>query len=206
LQEFVTGNPRYESVTMGPLVSRQQLDDAVQGVAALAQEADIVQGSGQRVDGVGSEAGKGYYIEPVLLRAADVDALNTVHTREVFGPVATLIPYDGSPEHVSPLLGLGGGTLVTAAYSNDVEWTQRLIEQSGAWTGRMYLGSDKMAAMATGSGLTLPQSIHGGPGRAGGGQELGAGYGLDLYMQRVAVQGSRAMITRILEPTGQTTS
>jgi 3,4-dehydroadipyl-CoA semialdehyde dehydrogenase len=206
LQEFVTGNPREDSVTMGPLVSQQQLEDAVQGVEELAGEADIVLGSGKRVDGVGSEAGKGYYFAPVLLRAGDPDALDKVHSREVFGPVATLIAYDGSPESVSTLLGRGGGTLVTSAYSNDVEWTQRLVEQSGAWTGRMYLGSDKMAAMATGSGLTLPQSIHGGPGRAGGGQELGAHFGLDLYMQRVAVQGSRAMITRMLDASKQTTA
>jgi oxepin-CoA hydrolase/3-oxo-5,6-dehydrosuberyl-CoA semialdehyde dehydrogenase len=200
LQDFVTGDPRDESVTMGPLVSQAQLDDAVLGVKELAAEAEIVFGSGERCDGVGAEPGKGYFFAPVLLRAADAETLDVVHTREVFGPVATLVPYDGTPESVSPLLGLGGGTLVTSAYSDDVNWARGLVEGSGAWTGRLYLGSEKMAAMATGSGLTLPQSIHGGPGRAGGGQELGGSYGLDLYLQRVALQGSRAMLTRILEP------
>jgi oxepin-CoA hydrolase/3-oxo-5,6-dehydrosuberyl-CoA semialdehyde dehydrogenase len=129
-----------------------------------------------------------------------------VHTREVFGPVATLIPYDGTPESVSPLLGLGGGTLVTSAYSDDVNWASGIVEGSGAWTGRLYLGSEKMAPMATGSGLTLPQSVHGGPGRAGGGQELGGLHGLDLYLQRVALQGSRSMVSRILDPSRTHTS
>jgi len=206
LQEFVVGNPRDESVTMGPLVSQVQLEDAVRGVQELAAEAKIVLGSGKRCDGVGATAGKGYFFAPVLLRAASADALEVVHTREVFGPVATLVPYDGTAETVSPLLGQGGGTLVTSAYTDDVEWARTLVEQSGAWTGRMYLGSEKMAPMATGSGLTLPQSVHGGPGRAGGGQELGGLHGLDLYLQRVAVQGSRAMVTRIVEVAKETAS
>lgn len=187
LQEFVTGNPTEASVTMGPLASQQQLDDAIRGVAELKAEAEIVLGTGERCDGIGAKPGKGYFFAPVLLRAASAADTKLVHTREVFGPVATMIPYDGSAQQVSSLLALAGGTLVTSAYSDDVEWTQQLVQESGAWTGRMYLGSEKMAAMATGSGLTLPQSIHGGPGRAGGGQELGANYGLDLYMQRVAL-------------------
>jgi 3,4-dehydroadipyl-CoA semialdehyde dehydrogenase len=197
LGETVTGHPAGPSVTMGPLATTQQLEDAIVGVARLRGAADLVLGTGERIDGAGAEPGKGFFFGPTLLRARDAHAAEVVHTHEVFGPVATLLLYDGTPEDASRLVALGGGSLVASLYADDTAWVSEMVLRSGAWNGRLYLGSEKMAEQAPGSGIVLPQSVHGGPGHAGGGEELGALRGLGLYMQRVALQGSRAVIDRL---------
>jgi oxepin-CoA hydrolase/3-oxo-5,6-dehydrosuberyl-CoA semialdehyde dehydrogenase len=92
---------------------------------------------------------------------------------------------------------LGGGTLVTSVYSDDADWVDELVARGAAATGRVYLGSEGSSEAAPGSGLVLPQTLHGGPGRAGGGEEVGGVLGLKLYMQRVALQGSRAMVQHL---------
>ncbi len=199
LADVVTGDPRDGSVSMGPLATAQQLDDAVAGVAKLvAGGAAIVSGAGERVEGASARAaGKGWFFGPTLLRADDPDAAAVVHEHEVFGPVATVMPYDGSAARAAALVARGDGTLVTSVYSDDQGFVGDYVASGGAFTGRLYLGSEKMAEQALGSGLALPQSIHGGPGRAGGGEELGGARGLSPYMQRVALQGSRSMIERL---------
>ncbi len=197
LSSVVVGDPRDGSVNMGPLANTRQLDDAVAGVAKLSAEADIVFGTGARVDGTGAEPKRGYYFGPTLLRAKSADAADEIHRHEVFGPCATLVPYDGEAKTAASLVARANGTLVTSLYSNDLEFIERFVAAGGCYTGRIYLGSEKMAAQAPGSGLALPQSQHGGPGRAGGGAELGGLDGLRLYMQRVALQGSRQMIDRL---------
>lgn len=200
LAETVTGNPVDATVTMGPLATRSQLEDAVSGVSLLQEGgAQLVHGTGQRCDGVGNPSGKGYFLAPSLLVAPDPDRAAHVHEHEVFGPVATLMPYDGDPNRAADLLARGGGSLVASIYADDESWIAELVPHAGAWSGRLYLGSKKMAEQALGSGLAMPQSKHGGPGRAGGGEELGAIRGLQLYLQRVALQGSRAMLDRICE-------
>ncbi len=197
LGDVVVGDPRHESVTMGPLATADQLADTLEGVAQLGECARIVHGTGARMDGAGATAGKGYFFCPTLFQAGDAREAQAVHEREVFGPVSTLLPYDGKAEAAASLIGLGGGCLVTSLYSDDQAWVKELLPGAGAWSGRLYLGSAKMAEQAPSSGVALPQSMHGGPGRAGGGAELGALRGLDLYLQRVALQGSRSMITRL---------
>ena len=197
LGDVVTGDPRSDSVTMGPLATTDQLQDTVRGVAELGSVAALVHGTGERIDGNGAPAGKGYFFGPTLLRADDAANAEPVHQREVFGPVATLLPYSGDADEAAELIGLGGGSLVTSAYSDDRDWVSSFTLHAGAWNGRLYLGSAKMAEQATGSGLVLPQSNHGGPGRAGGGQELGALRGVTHYMQRVALQGGRSMIDKL---------
>jgi oxepin-CoA hydrolase/3-oxo-5,6-dehydrosuberyl-CoA semialdehyde dehydrogenase len=107
------------------------------------------------------------------------------------------MPYDGGATRASELVARGGGSLVASIYSDDERWIGELVPHAGAWNGRLYLGSKKMAEQALGSGLALAPSKHGGPGRAGGGEELGGARGLHLYMQRVALQGSRATIERL---------
>lgn len=194
LSGTVTGNPFDESVNMGALATKRQLDDAVAGVAKLAKHADVVHGNGERVDGAGAEAGKGYFFAPVLLRASDARNAGAVHEHEVFGPVATLLPYDGGGDEAAELVGLGGGMLVTSVYTNDTDWLASYVRTGGCTSGRLYIGSEKMAPLGPGSGLAFPQSLHGGPGRAGGGEELGELRGLGLYMQRVALQGDRKVL------------
>jgi len=197
LAEVVTGDPADETVTMGPLATAQQLEDTLAGTAELARSAHVVAGTGQRVDGVGAPAGLGYFFAPTLLRADDVRGAEVVHRREVFAPVATLLPYDGTAADAAAFVGLAGGTLVTSVYGDDEDWLAAFASDVGSFTGRLYVGSEGSAGDAPGSGIAMPQTLHGGPGRAGGGEELGGSVGLGLYMQRVALQGSRPLVDRL---------
>jgi oxepin-CoA hydrolase/3-oxo-5,6-dehydrosuberyl-CoA semialdehyde dehydrogenase len=194
LGDVVTGNPADESVAMGPLATAAQLEDALRGVAELRAEAELILGSGERVDGLGAEAGRGFFIGPTLLKAEDPRGVSQVHRREVFGPVATLLAYDGTAARAAEINSLAEGTLVTSIYDDDPAWIGELVARAGDTTGRIYVGSEGSAAEAPGSGAAYPQTLHGGPGRAGGGEELGGLVGVKLYMQRVALQGSRAMV------------
>ncbi len=196
LGEVVVGDPGDESVTVGPLATAQQLEDAVAGTARLAGAAEMVHGSGRRVDGKGAPAGKGYFFAPTLLRARPGPTDAVLHELEVFGPVATLIPYAGPAEEQAGEVGRGGGSLVTSLYTDEQETLDRFVAKGAAFCGRLYVGSRKVAEQAPGSGIALPQSQHGGPGRAGGGAELGGLRALALYTQRVALQGSRDLIQR----------
>ena len=196
LGEVVTGNPAEESVTMGPLATAQQLQDTVAGVEELRRSARLVVGTGERIEGVGSPEGKGYFFAPTLLRSDDAGP-SPIHEREVFAPVATLVPYDGGAGAAAETVGLGGGTLVTSVYGDDRAWLGDFLAAVSPYTGRVYVGSEGSAPEAPGSGIALPQSLHGGPGRAGGGEELGGLVGVKRYMQRVAVQGERATVEEL---------
>lgn len=194
LGDVTTGNPADEAVAMGPLATAAQLEDALGGVAELESEAELILGSGERIDGLGAEPGRGFFIGPTLLEADDAPKGSRVHRREVFGPVATLLAYDGTAARAAEINGLAEGTLVTSIYDDDPVWIGELVGLAGDTTGRIYVGSEGSATEAPGSGAAYPQTLHGGPGRAGGGEELGGLVGVKLYMQRVALQGSRAMV------------
>lgn len=198
LAEIAVGNPVSSAVGMGPLSSAAQLDEALSGVARLAESCSIVHGTGRRIDGLENPVGKGYFLGPTLLRAADGRRAGDVHEHEVFGPVATLLPYSGSAAEAAELVGLGMGSLVTSLYSNDREFIEQFVLAGGASCGRLYIASDKVAGQLPGSGVAMPQVLHGGPGRAGGGEELGGTRGMALYQQRVALTGDRALIERIV--------
>ena len=197
LGRVAVGNPADESVRMGPLATAAQLESAVAGAAALAAEADLVLGSGERQDGIGSPPGRGFFLAPTLLRVERARDASTVHEREVFGPVATMLAYDGSARDAGEIVAMGGGTLVTSVYGDDAGWLAKLVAECGATTGRVYVGSSGSAEAAYGSGVAMPQSLHGGPGRAGDGQELGGLIGVKLYMQRVALQGDRGLVDAV---------
>jgi oxepin-CoA hydrolase/3-oxo-5,6-dehydrosuberyl-CoA semialdehyde dehydrogenase len=203
LAETVVGDPADESVTMGPLATGDQLQNVVDGVLALSQEAKVVGGTGKRVEGVGAIPGKGYFFAPTLLRVEDPSKAMQIHRREVFAPVASLIPYDGRAQQAADLNSLAGGTLVTSIYTDDVGWAESFLLGGGATTGRLYVGSADSSAEAPGSGVALPQSLHGGPGRAGGGEELGGLIGVKLYLQRVAVQGAPALLDSLEADTSE---
>ena len=192
LGAVVVGDPADAAVTMGPLATAAQLADALDGVAELLATAQLVAGSGARVDGRGAPAGRGYFVAPTLLRSEYPLEKTPVHWREVFGPVATLLPYSGGADEAARIVALAEGTLVTSAYSDDREWLAGLLAGAGSSTGRLYVGST--GSQGFGSGAALPASTHGGPGRAGGGEELGGLRGLAPYLQRVALQGDRAVV------------
>lgn len=195
LAKTTVGDPKDESVRMGPLATADQLRDALDGVADLLATTDLVYGSGQRADGVGQPAGRGFFLAPALLRTESPLEKGPVHHREVFGPVATLLPGSGAAAEAGAIVALADGTLVTSVYSNDATWIGGFLAAAGASTGRLYVASD--GAEGFGSGACFPQSQHGGPGRAGGGAELGGVRGLAPYLQRVALQGHRTMIDAI---------
>jgi oxepin-CoA hydrolase/3-oxo-5,6-dehydrosuberyl-CoA semialdehyde dehydrogenase len=200
LAGIVTGNPEDASVTMGPLATADQLRDALEGVALLGRETRTIAGGAARIDGVGSPPGRGFFIAPTLLRADDAYAARAVHEREVFAPVATLLPYDGTPGDAARIVALGGGMLVTSIYGDDRDWLRAFLANGGGYAGRVYIGSDASAPEMPGSGIVFPAALHGGPGRAGGGEELGGLAGLRLYSQRVALQGNRELLAELAGP------
>jgi 3,4-dehydroadipyl-CoA semialdehyde dehydrogenase len=198
LDRVIVGDPANESVRMGPLASAAQLESAIDGIARLARQAHIVHGTGTRVDGAGADAGRGYFFGPTLLRADDAHAADDVHRHEVFGPVATLMAHDGTAADAAAIVARGGGMLVTSIYSDDGDWLRDFVNAGGCYSGRLYIGGTASAGEAPGSGVTLPPMLHGGPGRAGGGEELGGLIGVRLYMQRLAVQGARGVVDGLL--------
>lgn len=187
LKNTKTGDPSEPDTRMGPLASLAQWNDVRAGMERLASAGKFATG------GPASLRDKGFFVAPSLVVARS-SAEAIPHEMEVFGPVATVIPTTGSVEEIAALAGKGGGGLVTSIYSNDAAWTTRAVVALGAWHGRVWVGSDKMAEQSIAPGTVLPSMIHGGPGRAGGGEELGGLRGLHFYMQRVAVQAFKGQI------------
>lgn len=193
------GDPSNEDVRMGPLASKSQLEDVKKGVALLREEADVAIGDPEaKIDTIGVD-GTGYFFAPLLLRARDPKTARHVHEHEVFGPVATVLTYSGDPDEAIALVRKGEGGLVCSVYSDDKKFSEAMVLGLAPYHGRVYLGSSKVRDHALGSGLVLPQCVHGGPGRAGGGEELGGLRGVQHYMHRVAVQGSRPMVEKICD-------
>jgi len=195
------GEPTDKANRMGPLATASQLRDGRAGVAALAERAKIVRGDPQRTKFNGVEDGQGYFLEPILLEASAADALDAnapFHATEVFGPVATLVPYDGSVEQAATIVGLGEGSLVSTVYTDDRDFLRAATTELGAYLGRLVVADEKVAGASMSPGCVFPSANHGGPGRAGAGGELGGLAGVHLYMQRVAVQGGASQLARLL--------
>jgi oxepin-CoA hydrolase/3-oxo-5,6-dehydrosuberyl-CoA semialdehyde dehydrogenase len=201
LQSIVVGNPATEGVRMGPVATAGQLADVRAGIDQLARDGRLVFGTAQ-VKPVGAPDGKGFFTSPVLIEVEPGAPAPGVHSREVFGPVATIVPYAGTAADAAELVGRGRGGLVSSIYSEDVAFTADVVLGVAPFHGRVFLGSAKIAEASPGPGTVLPLLVHGGPGRAGGGEELGGLRGLGLYMQRVALEGSRPVIERIVNKQG----
>ncbi len=197
LATYAIGNPADAGVRMGPLATAGQLNDYREGVALLAKEARIVYGSPTEVQTTG-DAGAGYFAAPVLLRSDDAEATFEVHNREVFGPVATLISYDGGASTAARLVARGLGSLATSVYSDDKAFLGELLPALAPHNGRVLVVDRKVADTAIPHGMVLPSVVHGGPGRAGGGEELGGLRGLQFYMQRTGFQGNKALLDKLL--------
>jgi oxepin-CoA hydrolase/3-oxo-5,6-dehydrosuberyl-CoA semialdehyde dehydrogenase len=200
-ERVVVGDPRADGVTMGPLASTAQRDDVLAQVARLeAAGGEVVIGSTgtpsvTRADGSVGESPDGAFVTPLMLRFADA-AADAVHQLEAFGPVASVLAYDTVAE-AADLVARGGGSLVTSIATHDPEVALALMSRISAFNGRVLLLDRDDARSSTGHGSPLPNLVHGGPGRAGGGEELGGIRAVLHHMQRTAVQGSPEMLTAL---------
>ena len=186
------GDPADESTGMGPLASAAQREEVRKAVASIRSIGDVLIDTCDFHD---VDADKGAFVAPTLMRAADRRA-DAAHSVEAFGPVATVIPYDGSAEAVD-LAALGAGSLVASVVTPDAAEAAELTLGIAAHHGRVHVLDEACGRTTTGHGSPMPQLVHGGPGRAGGGEELGGIRSVMHYMQRTAVQGSPDMLTAI---------
>jgi oxepin-CoA hydrolase / 3-oxo-5,6-dehydrosuberyl-CoA semialdehyde dehydrogenase len=195
LDKVIVGNPRNETVTMGSLVSLQQRDEVRAAVSALARAADVVYGDPLSVDPVDGDALRGAFMAPVVLLCNDIDR-SEPHEIEAFGPVTTLIPYR-TPDEVGTIAARGGGSLVGSVASYDPDFVRDVVTAAAPYHGRLLVLDRDCAGESTGHGTPMPQMVHGGPGRAGGGEELGGMRAVRHFMQRTALQGSPAVIAAL---------
>lgn len=205
LRKTTVGNPRNESVRMGALVSRAQLLAVREGLAQLQTQAETLH-DGATHALMDADAAVACCVGPTLLgtrSAAGSDASPLVHDTEVFGPVATLVPYrDGA--HAQQLIARGQGSLVASIYGRDSQALANTAVELSALHGRIHVISPDVAAQHTGHGNVMPQSLHGGPGRAGGGEELGGLRALNFYHRRSAIQASSAVLANLTPTAAQT--
>ncbi|NUT91365.1 MAG: phenylacetic acid degradation bifunctional protein PaaZ [Saccharothrix sp.] len=194
LAKVVIGNPANESVRMGALAGLEQREEVRRSLKALLEAGDVVYGSLDQVDVVDADAERGAFLSPVLLKA-DPDRAQP-HEVEAFGPVSTLLPYDGV-EHAVELAARGAGSLVGSVVTYDADFARDVVLGVSPWHGRLLVLDRDDAKESTGHGSPLPALVHGGPGRAGGGEEMGGIRGVLHHMQRTAVQGSPRVLTAV---------
>ena len=196
LDRVTIGDPRREGVKMGPLASLAQRDEVRERLRELGAAAGMVYGDPQVVRNLAGDAENGAFISPVLLACTDARTARAVHDIEAFGPVATLMPYTDANDAVD-IARLGGGSLVASVFTADRGFAREVTLGLAPWQGRVLIGDRVAAKESTGHGSPLPGLIHGGPGRAGGGEEMGGVRGVSHHMARVAVQGSPDMLSAV---------
>ncbi len=191
LAQISIGNPRDKATNMGALAGMGQRADVLMKLDILRAENPIVIGNVERF-----ADSDGAYLEPIVMRCDNPLSKTDVHSVEAFGPVSTLMGYADTDEAIT-LLQKGGGSLVASVFSYDTDLTCDLIMGASAFHGRMLISDRDSGGESTGHGSPLPNLVHGGPGRAGGGEEMGGVRGVMHYMQRTAIQGSPAAIANI---------
>ena len=196
LAKNVIGDPANEATRMGALVSTGQRADVLEKIAILGTEAERVIGDPDNFEVHGADREKGAFLPPMLYHCANPDAATKVHETEAFGPVSTIMGYRDL-DHAIDLANRGQGSLVTSLISNDPDTAIKVATGAGAYHGRIYINNRTSMKEATGHGAPLPHMIHGGPGRAGGGEEMGGIRGVKHFMQRTAIQGSPDMLQAI---------
>jgi len=200
LAKTTVGNPRNETVRMGAVVNREQFNSVRDGLAYLKAQASVLH-DGSTHALVDADAAVACCVGPTLLGTRDAagsDAADRIHDTEVFGPVATLVPYRNNDlDHALQLIRRGQGSLVASVYGSDATALAKAMPELTDSHGRVHVISPDVAAMHTGHGNVMPQSLHGGPGRAGGGEELGGLRALNFYHRRAAIQASTAVLTQL---------
>ena len=195
LSKLVIGDPTRDDVRMGALVSAGQKADVLEKAAILGLEAECVFGQ-DAPELMGDDVEGGAFVAPMLYHCGDPDGAVRVHDTEAFGPVSTIMGYRDL-DHAIELLNKGGGSLVASVITRDAEVARQMTLGSAAWHGRLYFNNRDSMSESTGHGAPMPHMVHGGPGRAGGGEELGGIRGVKHFMQRTAIQGSPDILTGV---------
>ncbi|WP_374253075.1 phenylacetic acid degradation bifunctional protein PaaZ [Acinetobacter brisouii] len=196
LKKVVVGDPARSDTTMGALASLKQKQDVAHKVQLLTQEAEIVFGGNPDFKFNAEFPERGAFFPPTLLCCTTPDQASIIHQTEAFGPVCTLMPYQ-SIEQLAHLVARGKGSLVASIVKNCDENIETLVQKIAPWHGRLHILDEESAKESTGHGSPLPHLVHGGPGRAGGGEELGGIRAVKHYMQRTAIQGSPNSLTQV---------
>lgn len=196
LAKTAVGLPGDEGTRMGPLASQDQREEVRERIRELQAVAEIVAGDPGAVRLSSGDAEAGAFLNPVLMYAEKPFNAAPVHDVEAFGPVATVMPYDGLDEAIA-LAKLGKGSLVSSVFTDDPRVAEELVLGVAPWHGRVLIGNRASAKSSTGHGSPLAPLVHGGPGRAGGGEEMGGIRGVKHYMQRSAVQGAPRLLSAV---------
>jgi oxepin-CoA hydrolase/3-oxo-5,6-dehydrosuberyl-CoA semialdehyde dehydrogenase len=196
LARTTLGDPSNEATRMGPLASLEQRREVRERIRELAHEAEIVTGNPDEVRVVSGDPEKGAFLNPVVLFADEPLGKTSIHDVEAFGPVATVMPYDDLAEAVA-LARRGKGSLVASLFTDDGAVAEEVVLGLAPFHGRVLIGNRASAKTSTGHGSPLPTLVHGGPGRAGGGEEMGGIRGVKHYMQRTAVQGAPRLLSAV---------
>lgn len=196
LSQTVIGDPLNASVRMGSLAGQSQRNEVKEQVQKLLASSQIIYGSLDSVEVVGADANKGAFMSPVLLMNENPFTTKEVHEVEAFGPVSTIMPYKKTEDSIA-LSKLGKGSLVSTIVTADHKIAQQYVVGAASHHGRILVLNNECAKESTGHGSPLPLLVHGGPGRAGGGEEMGGLRGVKHYLQRTAIQGSPTTITSI---------
>ena len=195
LAQVTVGSPADESVTMGALASLEQREEVRRGVKALQASCTLAYGDPDRVEVTGADADRGAFLSPLLLRCDDNDRAEP-HEIEAFGPVCTVLGY-GSTQEAIALAARGRGSLAGSVVTGDPGFARDVVLGLAPWHGRLLVLDADDARESTGHGSPLPALVHGGPGRAGGGEEMGGLRGILHHMQRTAVQASPRMLSAV---------
>ena len=196
LGKTIVGDPSEEGTRMGPLASLGQREEVRGRIAELQADAHIVSGDPAAPQLTSGDAEKGAFLGPVLLYCDKPCSAAAVHDVEAFGPVSTVMPYENADEVVG-LVRRGLGSLVCSVFTNDPAFARETVRGLAPFHGRVMLGNRVSAMSSTGHGSPLPALVHGGPGRAGGGEELGGVRAVKHYMQRTAVQGTPELLSAV---------
>ncbi|MBC6443701.1 MAG: phenylacetic acid degradation bifunctional protein PaaZ [Rhodobacteraceae bacterium] len=196
LANVQVGDPHDPATGMGALVNNGQKADVLEKAGLIGSEARLVFGEMNRFAPAGSGMENGAFMPPMLFQCADPDVADHVHRTEAFGPVSTLMGYRDA-SHAAELVNRGGGSLVSSVITADPDFAAQIARRSAAFNGRLYFNNADSMAESTGHGSPVPHMVHGGPGRAGGGEELGGVRGAFHYMQRTAIQGAPGIIAAV---------
>ncbi|HEX7457991.1 MAG TPA: phenylacetic acid degradation bifunctional protein PaaZ [Ginsengibacter sp.] len=196
LAQTTIGNPENEKVRMGALAGLFQKKEVLDQVQKLLASSQIIYGSLDSVELIDADINKGAFISPLLLMNETPFKSEEAHNVEAFGPVSTIMPYKNIDEAIA-LSKKGKGSLCSSVVTLSEQFAKNYVLGAGTFHGRVLVLNREDAKESTGHGSPLPMLIHGGPGRAGGGEEMGGLRGIKHYMQRVAVQGSPTMLTAI---------